>query len=269
MTAASAVACNCGTRTVRPRRRVITALSGRVAIVTGAGRGIGSGIAKRLGKLGASVIVNDVNTGAANETASAIEDSGGRAVAMTGDIAKLDQIDQLFAAAVARFRKIDIVVANAGVQGNMPVLDVTEADYDRLFAVNSKGSYFTLQRAARHVVDHGRIIYVGSSTSRFPMAGHGLYGASKVSTTFLVEVLAKEIGHRGVTVNSILPIVTEGAGSHTDGLSPGAEEFIRHFNPMRRPGSVKDAADACEFLVSDLAGFVSGQHLLLSGGGPA
>lgn len=179
-------------------------------------------------------------------------------------------IDRLFTTAMGRFGHLDIVVANAGVElVGQSVLDFTEADFDRLFSVNTKGAFFTLQRAAKHIADNGRIIYVGSSTTGFPLPGHGLYGGSKIAPRFLVEVLAKEIGARGVTVNSILPTATEGAGVSTDEVRPEVREFIRSFGPMQRIGTLEDVANAAEYLAGDLSGFVSGQHLLLSGGAPA
>jgi 3-oxoacyl-[acyl-carrier protein] reductase len=135
--------------------------------------------------------------------------------------------------------------------------------------VNTKGAFFTLQEAGRAVADGGRIIYVGSSTTAFPMPGHALYGGSKMAARFLVEVMAKELGARRVTVNSILPTTTQGAGVSTDSVRPAAREFIERFNPMKRMGTLDDVADAAEYLAGPLAGFVSGQHLLLSGGGPA
>lgn len=114
-----------------------------------------------------------------------------------------------------------VVVANAGVElVGRSVLDFTEADFERLFGINTKGAFFTLQKAAKYVADNGRIIHIGSSSTAFPLPGLALYGGSKVAPKFLVEVLAKEIGHRGVTVNSILPTATEGAGDSilpTDG----------------------------------------------------
>ena len=149
-----------------------------------------------------------------------------------------------------------------------PVLEFTEEEYERLFNTNTKGAFFTIQKAAKYVADNGRIIFVGSSTTAFPMPGHGLYGGSKIAPRFLIEVLAKEIGYRGVTVNSIMPTATQGAGRHAD---PKSEigEFIKNFMPVNRIGTLEDSANAAEFLASDLASFVSGQHLLLSGGGPA
>lgn len=137
-----------------------------------------------------------------------------------------------------------------------------------LYAVNAKGAFFTLQHAAKHVVDHGRIIYIGSSTTAFPTPGHGLHGSSKLAPQLIVEVLATEVGARGVTVNSILPSATEGAGVSADELRPAVRAFVRQFHPIRRMGTLDDIADAAEF-AGDKASFISGQHLLLSGGGPA
>jgi NAD(P)-dependent dehydrogenase (short-subunit alcohol dehydrogenase family) len=117
--------------------------------------------------------------------------------------------------------------------------------------------------------DQGRIMYVGSSSTAFPLPGYGLYSGSKMAPRFFLEVLAKELGPRGVTVNSILPTVTAGAGLSTDAVRPQASEFIRTFNPMQRVGTLGDVADAAEYFASDLSALVSGQHLLLSGGGPA
>ena len=179
-------------------------------------------------------------------------------------------IERLFATTIERFGRVDIVVANAGLElVGKPIADVSEEDFDRLFAVNTKGAFFTLQQAARHIADHGRIMYVGSSSTAFPLPGYALYSGSKMAPRFFVEVLAKELGSRGVTVNSILPTVTAGAGLSTDAVRPQASEFIRTFNPMKRVGALGDVADAAEYFADDLSAFVSGQHLLLSGGGPA
>jgi 3-oxoacyl-[acyl-carrier protein] reductase len=216
------------------------------------------------------VVNYSASEGQARETVAAIERLGGNATAVQADISKIADIDRLFATTIERYGRVNIVVANAGLElVGKPIVDVTEADFDRLFDVNTKGAFFTLQRAAKHIADNGRIIYVGSSTTAFPMPGHGLYGGSKMAPRFFVEVLAKEIGARGVTVNSILPTATEGAGVSTDEVRPQVREFIRTFNPMQRLGTLGDVADAAEYLAGDLSAFVSGQHLLLSGGGPA
>jgi 3-oxoacyl-[acyl-carrier protein] reductase len=248
----------------------MTDLKNKVALITGGGRGIGKAIAERYGALGASVIVNYFSSAdAAQETVNVIERSGGKAIAVHADVSKVADLERLFQSSLERFGQLDIVVVNAGLEASgQSVLDFTEEDYDRLFNTNTKGAFFTIQKAAKYVADNGRIIFIGSSTTAFPMPGHGLYGGSKMAPRFLIEVLAKEIGHRGVTVNSILPTATQGAGRHAD-PKPEIAQFIKNFMPMNRIGTVEDTANAAEYLASDLASFVSGQHLLLSGGGPA
>jgi len=196
-----------------------------------------------------------------------IENAGGHAKAVRADVAQVSDIARLFATGLDRFGRLDIVVANAGVElVGQPVLEFSEADFDRLFSINTKGAFFTLQYAARHVAENGRIIYVGSSNTAYPLPGRALYGGSKIAPQFLVEVLAKEIGGRGVTVNSILPTATEGAGVFSRGVSSAFREAIGLFRPMKRMGTMDDVANAAEYLAGQLSGFVSGQHLLISGG---
>jgi 3-oxoacyl-[acyl-carrier protein] reductase len=249
----------------------MTNLKNKVALVTGSAPGIGKAIAVRYGSLGARVGVNySTDEKRAQETVAEIERAGSVAIAIRADISKVADIDRLFAAALEKFGRIDIVVANAGVElVDQSALDFTEADFDRLFGINSKGTFFTLQQAAKHVADNGRIIYVGSSTTAFPLPGHALYGGSKIAPQFLVEVLAKEIGHRGVAVNSILPTAIEGAGIYGDGVKAEFREFIKSFCRMQRMGTPDDVANVAEYLAGDLATFVSGQHLLVTGGAPA
>ncbi len=246
----------------------MTNLTNKTALVTGSARGLGRAIAKRYGSLGASVIVNySSDEENARQTVAAIEKSGATAIAVQADMSKVADIDRLFDTALARLSKLDIVVANAGVEViDQPVSDFTEADFDRLFGINTKGTLFTLQRAGKHVQDNGRIIYIGSSTTAFPLEGYGLYGSSKMAPRYLVEVLAKEIGHRGVAVNSILPTTIDGAGVFSGGASAQVKEWVESFRPMKRMGTVEDVANAAEYFASDLSAFVSGQHLLLSGG---
>lgn len=248
----------------------MTDLRNKVALVTGAGRGIGKAIAERYAALGANVVVNYAyDEKSAQDTVSNIMQLGAVAIAIQADVAKVTDIERLFATSLERFGKLDVVVANAGVElVDQPIADITEEQFDRLFGINTKGAFFTLQNAAKHVVDNGRIIYIGSSTTSYPLPGTGLYGGSKMAPRYLVEVLAKEIGHRGVTVNSILPTAIENAGIFTNGVDPAFLDFVKSFRPMGRMGTVADVANAAEYLASDLAAFVSGQHLLLSGGAP-
>jgi len=165
--------------------------------------------------------------------------------------------------------KIDIVVANAGVElADVPVTDFTEEQFDRLFSVNTKGAYFTMQYAARNLENNGRIINISSSSAAFPFKGFAVYGGSKTAPAYLVEVLAKEIGLRGITVNSIVPYAVANAGIFTDldTHSPSLK-WISEMNPMAHMATVEDVANVAEFFASDLSSFVSGQHLLVNGGG--
>lgn len=249
----------------------MTNLENKVALVTGSARGIGRAIAERFGMLGATVAINyTASEEQAQDAVAAIERMGGTASAIRADVSKVTDIERLFATTIEGYGCVDIVVVNAGVEVvGVPVADVTEADYDRVFDVNTKGAFFTLKGAARHITENGRIIYVGSSSTALPRPGYALYSGSKMAPLLFVEVLARELGARGVTVNAILPTVIAGAGLSTDELRPQAREFIRTFNPMQRAGTARDVADAAEYLASDLSAFVSGQRLMLSGGAPA
>jgi nucleoside-diphosphate-sugar epimerase len=163
-----------------------TDLTGQVAVVTGASRGIGQAIAIRLGRLGASVVVNySRDSSGATETVAAIEAAGSRATGIRADVTKPAEIEALFAAARTQFGGLDIVVANAGLdEGLGPVLDVTETDYDRLFNVNAKGAFFTMQQAARMVSGGGSIVYIGSGSTLRPVTGFGLYASSKLPASY-------------------------------------------------------------------------------------
>lgn len=247
-------------------------LTRQTAVVTGASRGIGRAVAVRLGQLGASVVVNysHDSSGAAG-TVAAIEAAGSRAIAVRADVSKPAEIEALLDAARTQFGGLDIVVANAGLdEGLGPVLDVTEAEYDRMFSVNAKGAFFTLQKAARMVSAGGSIVYIGSSSTLRPQPGFGLYTSSKLPATFLVGILAQEIGERGITVNTVIATATDGAGYFTDAKDDDPlRPLVQNASPIgSRMGTVDDVADAVEFFTSKLARWVSGQQLLVSGGAP-
>jgi 3-oxoacyl-[acyl-carrier protein] reductase len=245
-------------------------LSGQVALVTGASRGIGRAIAIRLGCLGAKVVVNYARDAAgAAATVAVVAAAGSDAVAVQADVSYPAQVDSLFDAARTRFGGVDVVVANAGIdETGGPVVDVTEADYDRMFGVNAKGTFFTLKQAARTVNRGGRIIYIGSGSALRPVAGFGLYASSKLVGSYLTGVLAQEVGARGVTVNTVVASATEGAGYFsTVSDSDPLRALVQDASPLgSRMGSVEDVADAVEFFVGPLSRWVSGAQLLVSGG---
>jgi 3-oxoacyl-[acyl-carrier protein] reductase len=248
----------------------MTDLTGKVALVTGASRGLGKAVAQRYARRGASVVVNYASDeAAARGVVEAIEAEGGRAVAVQADVSSLVDLDRLFAAAIDAFGHLDIVVANAGIEKILqPMDEVTEADYDQLYGVNAKGTFFTLQRGARHLADGGRLIHIGSSSTVSPYPGFSLYASSKAAAEYAVRILAMEVGGRGITVNSILPTATAGAGVFT--ASPDGEGFDLGDQPDRplgaRAGDPEDTADAAEYFAGPLSAWVSGQTLVVAGG---
>jgi len=249
----------------------MTDLNGKTAVITGSARGLGKAIGLRYAALGANIVVNYASSREAAEvTVAEIQGLGANAIAVQADMSRVADIDRLFARASEHFGQIDIAVANAGLEMiGIPFLESTEEQFDRLFAINTKGTFFTLQTAAQRVVDEGRIIYVGSSTTVLPVPGYGLYASSKMGPRYAVQVLAQELADRRITVNTILPTAIDGAGVFTDADPNHPVRQLIASQPGRigrRMGTVDDVADAAEYLASNLAGWVSGQTLLVSGG---
>jgi len=244
-------------------------LTNKVAVITGSARGLGKAIAERYAALGANIVINySRDKASAEEVVSNITAMGVKVIAVQADVSKVADIERLFAEAKKAFGKIDIVVANAGIEMvETPVVDFTEEQFDRLFSINTKGSYFTMQHAAKNIEDNGRIIYVASSTTAFPIPGMAIYGGSKSTPRYLVNVLAQEIGHRGVTVNSIIPFAVDHSGIFADPTSyPELRKSLLDSCPMGRLAEVEDVANIAEFFASELSSFVTGQHLLVNGG---
>jgi len=244
-------------------------LKNKVALITGSARGLGKAIAERYAALGADIVLNySRDKASADEVESNIKAMGARVISVQADVSSVADIKRLFETAKAAFGKIDIVVANAGIEMvETPVTAFTEEQFDRLFGINTKGAYFTMQEAALNVADKGRIIYIASSTTAFPVPGMAVYGGSKITPRYLVDVLAKEIGHRGVTVNTIIPFAVDHSGIFAEaGSYPELRKSLIDSCPMGRLAEVEDVANIAEFFASDLASFVNGQHLLVNGG---
>ena len=247
----------------------MTSLKNKVALITGSARGLGKAIAERYAALGADVVINySHDKASADDTEKTIQAKGVRVLSVQADMTQVADIERLFAEAKATFGKIDIVVANAGMEMvETPVVDFTEEQFDRLFAINTKGTYFTIQQAAKQIEDNGRIIYVASSTTSFPVPGMAVYGGSKTTPRYLVDILSKEIGHRGITVNSIIPFAVDHSGIFAEPDSyPRLRKQLLDSCPMGRLAEVEDVANVAEFFASDLSSFVNGQHLLVNGG---
>ena len=247
-------------------------LKDKVALITGASRGIGKAIALRFARLGAHIVVNyHTDQAAAQDVINQFQAYGVKGLAVKADISKPNETNEMFASAMNVFGRIDIVVVNAGLElVGIPVTDFSEEQFDSLFNTNTKGAFFTMQAAARLIADNGRIIYTGSSTTGLPNPGYALHGGSKIAPLYLVQVMAKELGSKGITVNAILPTATAGAGIHTriEEDEP-MRKLIPTFYPMGRMGTAEDVANVAEFFAGELASFVSGQQLLVSGGAPA
>ena len=244
-------------------------LENKTALITGSARGLGKAIAERYAALGANIVVNySRDKASADETISNIEAMGVKVMAIQADVSKVTDIERLFNETKKAFGKIDIVVANAGIEMvETPVTDFTEEQFDKLFSINTKGAYFTMQQAAKYIEDYGRIIYIASSTTAFPVSGMAIYGGSKTTPRYMVDVLSKEIAHRGITVNSIIPFAVDNAGIFTEEDSyPELRKSLIESCPMGRLAEVEDVANLAEFYASDLSSFVNGQHLLVNGG---
>ncbi|WP_370898491.1 SDR family oxidoreductase [Chryseobacterium gossypii] len=246
-----------------------TSLYGKTALITGSARGLGKAIAERYAALGANIVINySRDKASADEVVSNIKAMNVGVIAVQADVSKVAEIEKLFSEAKNAFGKIDIVVANAGIEMvETPVTDFTEEQFDRLFSINTKGAYFTMQQAAKNVEDNGRIIYIASSTTAFPVPGMAVYGGSKTTPRYMVDVLSKEIGHRGVTVNAIIPFAVDHSGIFAEENSyPELRKSLIDSCPMGRLAEVEDVANIAEFFASDLSSFVNGQHLLVNGG---
>jgi 3-oxoacyl-[acyl-carrier protein] reductase len=239
-------------------------LLGKVAIVTGGSRGIGKAIAERLGGAGAAVVVNYCcSEQGAREVVVGIEAAGGRAVAIHADVSKAADVRRLFRETVETFGAVDVVVTNAGAAHWGTLETVSEDDYETVFGINTKGAFLALREAARYIGDGGRIINVGSSATALTIPGLALYAASKAASAQLAKVLAKEVGHRAITVNTISPGYTA-----TDML-PNDPEFRRSAAEsamLGRLGQPHDIADVVAFLASEQGRWITGQNIQAGGG---
>jgi 3-oxoacyl-[acyl-carrier protein] reductase len=239
-------------------------LKGKVALVTGASRGIGKAIAERLSLDGASVAITYVGNKEKAETLIAdFQSRGVDAIAIQSDISNIEAIPNLFEKVITKFGQLDIVVNNAGVSVFKPTVDISEVDFDYVIDTNVKGTFFMLQEAAKRISDGGRIINLSSGATKQSILNGGLYSGSKAAIEQFSYALSKELGPRGITVNQIGPGVTE-----TDGLIMPKEALAHliHSTPLGRLGHPTDIADVVAFLASEAARWVNGQTIQVNGG---
>ncbi len=237
-------------------------LFGKVAIITGASQGIGQAIARRLYADGAGLALTYLPQHAkAEDVLRRIGASDDRAIAIAGDLRCTDFTKRLFIEVIERFAALDIVVANAGVNMSKPVLDTSEEDFERIFSLNARATFFVLQEAARHIRDGGRIIAISSNMTLQHRPGIALYAASKAAVEQFVKVLAQELGARRITVNAVAPGPTD-----TAMVSQLSRDTAPAITPLGRLGQPDDIADAVGFLASDEARWITGQIIGVNGG---
>ena len=243
-------------------------LTGKVAVVTGASKGIGAGIAKALAAEGASVVVNySSSKKGADAVVAQITQAGGKAVTVQGDVSKAAEAQGIIDAAVRQYGRLDILVNNSGVYEFAPIQDITEESFHRHFNVNVLGLLLTTQAAVKHLSEGASIINIGSVISRLTMPGSAVYSGTKGAVDAITGVLAKELGARRIRVNSINPGVVETEGTVAGGfIGSDMESHAVAQTPLGRTGRPDDIADVAVFLASNESRWLTGETLIASGG---
>jgi 3-oxoacyl-[acyl-carrier protein] reductase len=244
-------------------------LTGKVAVVTGASKGIGAGIAKQFASEGAAVVVNYASDKqGADRLVDEISKRGGKALAIQGNVAKKTDVERLFAEADKTFGKIDIVVNNAGVYEFVPLEEVTEQQFHRMFDTNVLGMLLATQEALKHFnPDGGSIVNIGSLASVLTPPTGVVYNATKAAVDAITRTLAKELGPRKIRVNAINPgmVITEGVitgGFHESDF----RTMLESQTPLGRVGQTDDIAPAAVFFASDDSKWITGETLVIAGG---
>jgi len=238
----------------------------KVAIVTGASRGIGAAIAERLAADGFTVVVNYAGgTEPAEALVRKIEQAGGRALAAQADVADPAAVKRLFDSAEAAFGGVDVLVNNAGIMENAPLADSSDEMFERHMAVNVKGTFNTLREAARRLRDGGRIVNFSSSVIGLYFPNYAVYAATKGAVEAMTPVLAKELRGRSITVNAIAPGPTA-TELFFKGKPQQLIDTLTNLSPLQRLGQPTDIADAVSFLVGRQGGWINGQILRANGG---
>jgi 3-oxoacyl-[acyl-carrier protein] reductase len=243
-------------------------LTGKVAVVTGASKGIGAQIAKQLATEGASVVVNYASSkGGADEVVAAILKDGGKAIAVQADVAKSADVKRLFSATKDAFARLDILVNNAGVFTFAALEQVTEEDFHRQFDTNVLGAILAIREALAYFgAEGGSVINLSSISSTNPVPNSLIYSASKSAVDAITKALANELAGRKIRVNVIAPGMTATEGLAAMGVDDGAAKSIGAGLPMGRIGKPGDIAEVAAFLASDRSAWVTGERITVSGG---
>ena len=244
-------------------------LNNKVAVVTGASKGIGAAIAQSLAAEGAAVVVNYASSQAgADKVVAAIEAAGGKAVAVKADVSVAAEAQGLIGAAIEHFGQLDILVNNSGVYEFSPLEEITEDHFHKQFNINVLGLLLTTQAASKYLPEGASIINIGSGASRITPPNTSVYSGTKGAVDAITGVLSKELGARKIRVNTINPgpIETEGTASLAGNAGPEFFEQMIAQTPLGRMGQVGDIASIAVFLASNDAAWLSGEQLLASGG---
>jgi len=245
-------------------------LKNKVAVVTGASKGIGASIAKHFAAEGAKVVVNYASSKeGADKVVKAITDNGGIAIAVQADVSNEADVTRLFDETRKAFGKLDILVNNAVAQGYAPIEQISAAAFQQSFNVNVLGPVLTIQAALQLFGDKGgNIINISSGASKYPLPNASLYSATKAALDAFTIALSKELGAKNVRINSILPGATETEGAASAGVTKGSdyEKMFVSKTPLGRRGQPEDIARAVVFLASDDAAWITGEQLSVSGG---
>lgn len=245
---------------------MIKSMEGKVAIVTGGSRGIGRQIVLKLSSLGASVVINYAkDQKSADGLARQIIDGGGAALVVEADMSKVTDIERLFEKSISTFGQLDILVNNAGIANYKHIADFSEDEFDEIFAINVKGVFFCCRQAARLMADNGGIVNIGSTVTRVMFPTYGAYAATKGAVEQITKVLAKELGPRGIRVNTLSPgpVDTE---LFRAGKTKEQIEQLAGLAALGRIGNPEDIADMVALLLDWQSRWVTGQNILINGG---
>lgn len=246
-----------------------TKLQGKVAVVTGASKGIGAEIARQLAAEGAAVVVNYASSKAgADKVVADITGKGGKAVAVKADVANPGDIKNLFAETLKAFGRVDVLVNNAGIYEFAPLEAVNPEHYHKQFNLNVLGLILATQEAAKHFgANGGSVVNISSVVSRLAIPGATVYAATKAAVDSITRTLAAELGPKKIRVNAVNPGMVETEGTHTAGITESdLRKQVEATTPLGRIGKVDDIAPAVAFLASDDAKWITGETLFISGG---